>query len=374
MTAEDSVPPAVADADQERWLTYLNYDQSVKQAVRRLGALSVENVDLFRGLLMQGRDRTRVAEYEAESIRRLQGEVFVGDEELQRALIVLNAEDPHLAEEFKRMVAATGKPQELDQAIAALRAKDAPVPPPKIKLVETPPAEAPIAKAAQPPQKPEPAAQAKTPPSLSRAPEEAERVEPPRQEVPRVKPRLVAVQSAKEPEEGRSWRMPAIATAVVLIAVAGLAVIWPRLANRDGAPAAQIATAPQAAAPQPQSTQTQAAAPVSRNAPAAEIPMPPQSAGKMADAKTPPEIRPASDGADKLSPDKAAPQASPATTSAPVPGAYYKVVRGDMLTDIAVRAYRDASKFLVIQRANPSLRASADRILVDQVIFIPPAS
>jgi nucleoid-associated protein YgaU len=47
------------------------------------------------------------------------------------------------------------------------------------------------------------------------------------------------------------------------------------------------------------------------------------------------------------------------------------VVRGDKLSDIEVRAYRDASKFLVIQRANPSLRASADRILVDQVIFIP---
>jgi nucleoid-associated protein YgaU len=92
--------------------------------------------------------------------------------------------------------------------------------------------------------------------------------------------------------------------------------------------------------------------------------MPPQN-----DGKKPPEMRPASDATDRIAP-QAAP-ANPPPAPAPVPGAYYKVVRGDMLSDIAVRAYRDASKFLVIQRANPSLRASADRILVDQVIFIP---
>jgi len=93
-----------------------------------------------------------------------------------------------------------------------------------------------------------------------------------------------------------------------------------------------------------------------------------QNDGKTADSKKPPEIRPASDATDRI-----ASQPAPADArSAPVPGSYYKVVRGDMLSEIAVRAYRDASKFLVIQRANPSLRHSADRILVDQVIFIPP--
>jgi nucleoid-associated protein YgaU len=95
--------------------------------------------------------------------------------------------------------------------------------------------------------------------------------------------------------------------------------------------------------------------------------MPAQNDGKTADAKKPPEIRPASDATDRI-----APQPTDAR-SAPVPGSYYKVVRGDMLSEIAVRAYRDASKFLLIQKANPSLRASADRILVDQVIFIPRA-
>jgi nucleoid-associated protein YgaU len=97
-------------------------------------------------------------------------------------------------------------------------------------------------------------------------------------------------------------------------------------------------------------------------APAAQAPV-------QNDAKNTPQIRPASDGPDKIASDAAPADAR----SAPIPGTYYKVVRGDMLTDIAVRAYRDASKFLVIQRANPSLRASADRILVDQVIFIPRA-
>jgi len=47
-------------ADDERWLTYLEYDQRVQQAVRRLGALSSNNVDEFRALLLKDRDRTRI--------------------------------------------------------------------------------------------------------------------------------------------------------------------------------------------------------------------------------------------------------------------------------------------------------------------------
>jgi len=41
-----------------------------------------------------------------------------------------------------------------------------------------------------------------------------------------------------------------------------------------------------------------------------------------------------------------------------------------MLSDIAFQVYGDASKFRLIQAANPSIR-NKDRILVDQVIVIP---
>ncbi len=116
-----AIPSTASGAEEELWLTYLNYDQSVGQAVRRLGALSHENVELFRGLLLKSRDRSKVRDYEAESIRRLQGEAFVGDEELQRTLIVLHAENPRFGEALKRLVAATGKPEQLDQAVAAIR-------------------------------------------------------------------------------------------------------------------------------------------------------------------------------------------------------------------------------------------------------------
>jgi len=44
-----------------------------------------------------------------------------------------------------------------------------------------------------------------------------------------------------------------------------------------------------------------------------------------------------------------------------------------MLSEIARRAYKDASKFTLIQKANPGLRNGPDRIYYDQVIYIPPA-
>jgi len=373
VTDEPNISEVPQDADQERWLTYLNYDQSVKQAVRRLGALSPQNVELFRGLLMQGRDRSRVAEYEAESVRRLQGEAFVGDEELQRTLIVLHAEDPRLAEEFKRVVAATGKPQELDQAIAAIRGqKDAP--PAKIKLVETPRPKAEpeiskpvVAKAPEPRAKQAPVLKAPAPPKDMPA-------EPARaQGTPYGKLRAAAP-SAAEPAESRSWKGPLVIAAALLVAVlAGLAVLWPRPAIDEHGTAPRVAVAPQAAVPPSRPSVAAASGPAQTapanqtapRAPAVNMAMPAQNA----DSKKPPEIRPASDATDRI-----ASQPAPADArSAPVPGSYYKVVRGDMLSEIAVRAYRDASKFLVIQRANPSLRHSADRILVDQVIFIPRA-
>ena len=65
MTAKEPETPATnPGADDERWLTYLEYDQHVRQAARRLGALSIDNVDEFRTLLLKGRDRTRIKEYE----------------------------------------------------------------------------------------------------------------------------------------------------------------------------------------------------------------------------------------------------------------------------------------------------------------------
>ena len=63
--------------------------------------------------------------------------------------------------------------------------------------------------------------------------------------------------------------------------------------------------------------------------------------------------------------------AAPASTNGPVPGTRYRVVRGDMLSAIALEAYGDASMFRLIQRANPSL-SNADRIYSDQVIVLPP--
>src|SRR5256885_13034209 len=162
---------------------------------------------------MQGRDRSRVAEYEAESVRRLQGEAFVGDEELQRTLIVLHAEDPHLAEEFKRLVAASGKPTELDRAIAAIRTqKDAPAA--KIKLVETPRPKTEIAEPAIPqPEVPKPViltpdipkARIKETPVLKAAAKDVLAESPP----PYRKLRA-AVPPAAEPAEGRSWKGPLI--------------------------------------------------------------------------------------------------------------------------------------------------------------------
>jgi len=382
VTDEPNISEVPQDADQERWLTYLNYDQSVKQAVRRLGALSPENVELFRSLLMKGRDRSRVAEYEAESVRRLQGQAFVGDEELQRTLIVLHAEDPQLAEEFKRVVAATGKPQELDQAIAAIRGqKDAP--PAKIKLVETPKIQTSEPEVSKPGVAKAPEPRVKQAPIL-KAPAPAVKdipAEPVRAQQPSYEKLRAAAPPAGEPEERRSWKGPLVIAAALLVAVlAGLAVFWPRPAIRDSAMAPQLAAAPPAAVPQPAAPSSQpssAAAPAQTapanqtapRAPAVDMAMPAQNDGKTADAKKTPEMRPASDATDRI-----ASQAAPADArSAPVPGSYYKVVRGDMLSEIAVRAYRDASKFLLIQRANPSLRASADHILVDQVIFIPRA-
>jgi len=108
-------------AKEDLWLTYQNYDPAVKQAVRRLGALPGNNVEEFRTLLLASRERKRAKEFEADVVRRLQGEAFVDDEVLQQTLIVLHAENPGLAEEFKKFVAANGRPDDIDLTVARLR-------------------------------------------------------------------------------------------------------------------------------------------------------------------------------------------------------------------------------------------------------------
>lgn len=349
-------PTALGGAEEELWLTYLNYDHAVGQAVRRLGALSPENVDLFRSLLLKSRDRSKVKDYEAESIRRLQGEAFVGDEELQRTLIVLGAENPRYGEELKRLVAATGRPEKLDLAVAAIRSgqgagKQAPQEPAKdqIKDVVQDPAREPVKELAK-----ELAQEAREAVIL---PLHKERVAPaPRPVLP------------KEPREAKSSGGPkrlAVAGAIVLVAAAGLAFFVPGLFNgnkvsdRQTAAAIPPAVAPQAAAP--------SAVPAAPRPPAVDIAMP-APAGKVASSTSPP-LRPASVKPDAPASDNAAPP--PGDRSAPVAGASYRVVRGDMLSDIAFQVYHDASKFRLIQAANPGIH-NKDRILVDQVIFIPP--
>jgi nucleoid-associated protein YgaU len=132
----------------------------------------------------------------------------------------------------------------------------------------------------------------------------------------------------------------------------------PGLIGGKNAPESRIATAPPAAQP----AQAPVAPAQHASPPAVDIAMP---APAERNAPSPP-LRPAS-----VQPDTPASDASqPGGRSAPVAGSRYRVVRGDMLSDIAFQVYHDASKFRLIQAANPSIR-NKDRILVDQVIFIP---
>ena len=120
-------------ATQDLWLTYQEYDPAVKQAVRRLGALPGNNVEEFRKLFLASRERKRVKEFEDVVVRRLQGDAFVGDEVLQQTLIVLHAENPGLADQFKQFVAANGRPEDIDLTVARLRSgTDNPVMPERL--------------------------------------------------------------------------------------------------------------------------------------------------------------------------------------------------------------------------------------------------
>ena len=378
-------PDSPDRAEEELWLTYLNYDQSIQQAVRRLGALSQQNVDVFRSLLLEGRDRKRVKDYEAESIRRLQGEGFVGDEALQRTLIVLNAEDPRYGEELKRQVAASGKPAELDQAVAAIRAG-----------MQTPDERASVEQVSDQPEPEEPASDLAETPAKDKDRESV--VVPLRKEW--AAPAAQVPLREEIPTPKRNLTLPLVIGAVILVAVAGVYFLAPGLVAGNNAP--RVAAAPPSAEPEAATTRPDAtapaAAPAAPSAPAAQNPPAeaadtPDQADKSGNsqannsqadssqedktASSSPPLRPAT-----TQPDTAGEPSVPANAAAapsqqdvsrtPVAGANYKVVRGDMLSHIARTVYGSSAKFRLIQAANPSLLHKPDLILVDQVIFIPP--
>jgi uncharacterized protein (DUF2235 family) len=59
------------------------------------------------------------------------------------------------------------------------------------------------------------------------------------------------------------------------------------------------------------------------------------------------------------------------TSASPAAGHYYKVVRNDTLRGLALKAYRDASKFDLIMKANCTILSDPDRIYIGQVLYIP---
>ncbi|HKX65231.1 MAG TPA: LysM peptidoglycan-binding domain-containing protein [Rhizomicrobium sp.] len=357
MTADES-----ESAREDLWLTYQNYDPAVKQAVRRLGALPGNNVEEFKALLLASRERKRAKEFEADVVRRLQGEVFVDDEVLQQTLIVLHAENPGLAEAFKKFVAENGRPGDIDLAVARLRSgTDDPVMPERMPRK---PRETPIMSQLITPE------EAPTPPPS--APMEEK---PPRPALvvsrggnaPAPQPANdIASKVSREPPARTSRTKYAAAAAVLLLAGAGgLYVLMPKSANKPPAafeatdvPLRQAAVEDAQPAPKPSSAaepaQTAPAPAVGAQQAARDevnIPAPPMAAAPPAHDATAPS--------------------PPASANGPVPGTRYKVVKGDMLSVIAQQAYGDASLYPLIQRANPGLR-NADRIYYDQMITLPP--
>jgi len=330
----------MTDTDDELWLTYLNYDQTVQQAVRRLSALSNDNVDQFRALLLKGRDRNRINEYEEDTIRRLQGEAFVGDEELQRALIVLNADDMRLGQELKRVVSTTGKPSDIDQTLAVIRSQ-------KKALIQ-----------------PE---QTNAESSVS----------------PREQPSASASQDSRiirqHQIQATGWKKHlAISGAIVIVGTLGIVMMPLKFipgrtetsSNLQSAVTPRIALATGNGRPglpvMPSQFPQQ-----SRN-PAVQLDIPAQN---EIDKPLPGRaVRAVSNELDGVSPSK---EGSTARTpislppNTPVTGSHYSVVRGDTLMHIALKAYGTASKFTLIQRDNPGLLNRPDLIYVGQVLNLP---
>jgi LysM repeat protein len=348
-------------AKEDLWLTYQNYDPAVKLAVRRLGALPGNNVEEFKALLLASRERKRAKEFEADVVRRLQGEAFVDDEVLQQTLIVLHAENPQLGEAFKTFVAANGRPDDIDLAVARLRSgEENPAMPERMprKPRETPimaqlitPELRPVPETPAPekprPEKPVPAPAPKAPPAAA-----VLRDIPPKAPVPPPANDIAGPRSDEPPARTHWIKYAAAAVVLLLAGVGGLYVLAQKPADQP--PAAFQATAVplrQAAAEDKQPAAPPVAEPVQAAPPAA------QARNEVA----------------VPAPEPAAPVAAPEVSSAngPVPGTRYKVVKGDMLSVIARQAYGDATLYPMIQRANPGLR-SADRIFYDQMITLPP--
>ena len=371
MTADESEA-----AKEDLWLTYQNYDPAVKQAVRRLGALPGNNVEEFRALLLASRERKRAKEFEADVVRRLQGEAFVDDDVLQQTLIVLHAENPQLAEEFKKFVAANGRPDDIDLTVARLRSgTDDPV---MLERMPRKPRETPIMSQLITPDAPD--APDLAPEPVAEAPEIPAPVEsparPPRPPAEDRRPRAVFVASppvvvpandVHQDEEGSRWtKWVAAMAAVLLIGAAGYWVLAPKFNTADQPFQATDVPLRQAAVEDKVPASPAPAAEPAPAAPAPTVSEPSASAPPSAEARN--EVQIPSPPAPEATPD-AAPARNPA--DGPVPGTRYTVVKGDMLSVIAQQAYGDPSLYPMIQRANPGLR-NANRIYYDQVIILPP--
>jgi hypothetical protein len=123
--------PSPGIPDEEVWQTYLEYDPTIGETVKRLSSLSAKGVEEFRSLLLRYRDCTRVDEFEEVALRRAKE---FEEEELSRKLgsaggdvaardayLNLNREDQRLADELIRIIGIIGKPKDLDRIITLIR-------------------------------------------------------------------------------------------------------------------------------------------------------------------------------------------------------------------------------------------------------------
>jgi hypothetical protein len=123
--------PSSGLPDEEVWQTYLDYDPTISEAVKRLSSLSAKGVEEFRDLLLRYRDCSRVNEFEETALRRAKE---FEEEELSRKLgsaaddvavreayLNLNREDQRLGDEFIRVIGIIGKPKDLDRIITLIR-------------------------------------------------------------------------------------------------------------------------------------------------------------------------------------------------------------------------------------------------------------
>jgi hypothetical protein len=118
-----SVTAPYGSSSDQVWQTFLEYEPSVGEAVKRLSSLSPKNVEKFRTLFLEQRDCSRIKEFEEETISRVQGPAFASDAILREAYIELNREDARLGDELVRVVGVIGQPKDLDRVIAQVRQK-----------------------------------------------------------------------------------------------------------------------------------------------------------------------------------------------------------------------------------------------------------